>query len=507
MHAVRRRVRRWVYRQRSWLVSLCFHAALLALLALLVVPRLERETLVITFANDWEENLGLEDVDELVPTIDLGTLLPDDQMDALVDMSAIGPVLPEVPVFTNTPSRWEPTGATLDDLARLPSTDAGTSHSLGGSAAGGVAGRRGRRASAGQRGATKASEQAVELALKWLAAHQESDGSWNFDLQRGRCGGRCRHSGSAALASNGATALAVLPFLGAGNTHERGPYRQTVGLALEYLLNHQAPDGSFHEPQGTMYSHGLAALAICEATTMTRDESSSSSGKSYRRRPNRALPQKRIASAAQSAIDFIVYSQHSGGGWRYMPRQPGDTSVVGWQAMALQSGRMGRLYVPDATLKGIGQFLDSVGCDHYGATYGYMTPTVRPATTAVGLLSRMYLGWKRSHPGITNGVEHLSRLGPSRNDVYYNYYATQVMHHFQGPLWKKWNLVMREHLVHTQAKEGHECGSWYFDGDFGSNVGGRLYITAMSAMVLEVYYRHMPIYSSKAVGHDEDWTF
>jgi hypothetical protein len=280
-----------------------------------------------------------------------------------------------------------------------------------------------------------------------------------------------------------------------------------VALALEYLLNHQSSDGGFHEPQGTMYSHGLAALAICETITMTRDKSSSSSRQDHRRIRNRSLPQKRIASAAQSAIDYIVHSQHSGGGWRYMPRQPGDTSVVGWQAMALQSGRMGRLYVPDATLKGIGQFLDSVCCDDYGATYGYMDPTVRPATTAVGLLSRMYLGWKRRHPGITNGVEHLSQMGPSRNDVYYNYYATQVMHHYQGPLWKKWNVVMREHLVHTQSKVGHECGSWYFDGDFGSNVGGRLYITAMSAMVLEVYYRHMPIYSSKAVEHDVDWTF
>ena len=105
------------------------------------------------------------------------------------------------------------------------------------------------------------------------------------------------------------------------------------------------------------------------------------------------------------------------------------------------------------------------------------------------------------------GAEYLGRMGPSGNNVYYDYYATQVLHHYQGPLWEQWNAVMRDHLVHTQAEDGHERGSWYFNGDFGSDIGGRLYITAMSAMVLEVYYRHMPIYSPRAIEHDEDWTF
>ena len=120
--------------------------------------------------------------------------------------------------------------------------------------------------------------------------------------------------------------------------------------------------------------------------------------------------------------------------------------------------------------------------------------------TAAGLLSRQYAGWSRGHPAIVNGAEKLAEWGPSSNNVYYNYYATQVLHHFQGALWDQWNSVLRDYLVTEQAKEGHELGSWYFDGDFGSNIGGRLYVTAMSTMTLEVYYRHMPIYTADAVG-------
>jgi hypothetical protein len=55
---------------------------------------------------------------------------------------------------------------------------------------------------------------------------------------------------------------------------------------------------------------------------------------------------------------------------------------------------------------------------------------------------------------------------------------------------------MRDYLIETQSKSGHEAGSWYFDGtDLGSLAGGRLYCTAMATMILEVYYRHLPLYS------------
>jgi hypothetical protein len=185
---------------------------------------------------------------------------------------------------------------------------------------------------------------------------------------------------------------------------------------------------------------------------------------------------------------------------------PLQRQVVGWQLMALKSAQMAYLRVPPITLRKAGYFLDHVQSDR-GATYGYQDPDRRrPATTAIGLLSRMYLGWPHDHPPLIQGVNILAQLGPStnksvmQNNMYYNYYATQVMHHFGGSHWRMWNEVMREYLIKTQATEGHETGSWYFDGaDHGSPAGGRLYCTAMAAMTLEVYYRYMPLYRDQSV--------
>jgi hypothetical protein len=134
-----------------------------------------------------------------------------------------------------------------------------------------------------------------------------------------------------------------------------------------------------------------------------------------------------------------------------------------------------------------------------GAQYGYMTPVPKRSTTAIGLLCRMYTGWRRDHAPLAKGVAYLGQWGPSNEEIYYNYYATQVLCHFGGPHWEKWNLRMREHLIATQAGSGHEAGSWFFANDPGAEKGGRLYYTALAVMTLEVYYRYMPLYGSQSV--------
>ncbi len=64
------------------------------------------------------------------------------------------------------------------------------------------------------------------------------------------------------------------------------------------------------------------------------------------------------------------------------------------------------------------------------------------------------------HAALKRGVEFLSKKKPSPNNMYYNYYATQVLHHYGGDEWTKWNEVMREQLVKTQILKGHGTGSW-----------------------------------------------
>ncbi len=326
----------------------------------------------------------------------------------------------------------------------------------------------------------------MALALEWLAKHQLRDGGWSFNHNRcPQCNGQCRDPGRLdENARNGATAMALLPFLGAGQTHTEGKYQDVVKAGLYYLVAHMQIDpskgGSLHDPAGRMYSHGLASIVLCEAYAMTHD--------------------KGLYEPAQLAINFICYAQDPvGGGWRYNPHDRGDTSVVGWQIMALKSGHMGYLRIPPEVVQKAYRYLDTVQANS-GAAYGYTDPGTGPATTAIGLLCRMYLGWTHDEPALQRGVATLSKMGPTSN-AYYNYYATQVMRHWEGEEWEKWNNVMRDKLVNSQATQGHEAGSWKPAGHH-SERGGRLYETSMSTMILEVYYRHLPIYRKQSTEED-----
>jgi hypothetical protein len=172
--------------------------------------------------------------------------------------------------------------------------------------------------------------------------------------------------------------------------------------------------------------------------------------------------------------------------------------------MALKSGHMSYLRVNPATVKAAYLFLDSVQANG-GAAYGYTAPDERPATSAVGLLCRMYLGWNRENPALGRGIAWLVEMGPHESDMYYNYYATQAIFQYTGgagSLWEEWNSKMRDFLIRTQDRQGHEKGSWYLPGNGHNGTGGRLYVTAMATMILEIYYRHMPIYQEKAVAEE-----
>jgi len=313
------------------------------------------------------------------------------------------------------------------------------------------------------------------------------DGGWSFDHRGGKCNSRCRNHGSLEKARIAATSLAMLTFLGWGQTHKEGHHKAVMQDGLTFLLSKMKGQGNqtadFTEPGGTMYSQGLAALVLCEAYAMSHD--------------------KELRRPAQLALNYIVAAQDPvGGGWRYVAKQPGDTSVLGWQLMALKSGRLAKLDVPSATIQRACKFLDSVATEE-GSQYGYTTPVKgRGATTAIGLLARRYTGWKPDHPAMVAGVKFLSDQGPSKTNLYYDFFAGQVLHLHEGDPWDSWNRESRKRFLADDQglnAKGHEEGSWFIEGDDpGAKAGGRLYCTAMAVMSTHVYYRHISIYTGAA---------
>ena len=121
--------------------------------------------------------------------------------------------------------------------------------------------------------------------------------------------------------------------------------------------------------------------------------------------------------------------------------------------------------------------------------------------TSVGLLCRQYLGAKRDNPMLTGGMAYLMTHLPDEGipNIYYWYYATQVMHNMSGYEWDTWNRKMRELLVHTQVRNVDECanGSWAPEKDAWGKRGGRVMQTSLSALTLEIYYRYLPLFKAE----------
>ena len=397
------------------------------------------------------------------------------------------------PASTPTEKPAEDGGAAVKSPSEVNVSGALGGRSLGnggGSGSGGSGGEGGRGGLLAAQGGTAKTESAVSLGLSWLSRQQRPDGHW--ELHQGYPdAGQIR-------TSTGATALSLLAFLGAGHTHRDGPYKEKVGKGLKWLVNIQKKSGShsgdFYDidregDAASFYAHGQATIALCEAYAMTRD-------------PEFLQP-------IRDGLAYICEAQHpTTGGWKYRRRSEGDLSVFGWQIMALQSARMAGLEVPQEVLERASQFLDLVQ-EEQGARYRYEPDPLKsftPGMTAEGLLCRQYLGWPRNHPAMRSGVKYL--LEPEnmpdwnsrRRNVYHWYYASQVLHNLQGSDWETWNTVLRDELVKSQAKGGGKVGgSWHPTQPAGAidenaDKGGRLYVTCLCLLTLEIYYRHLPLY-------------
>ena len=329
---------------------------------------------------------------------------------------------------------------------------------------------------AASRGGSRASENAVENGIRWIINHQQEDGSWRLRHIDGNCNGECRNEGRQESAT-AATGLALMALLGAGYTQRDGRYKEEVRKGLDYLVNAMRVSthgGSLIHGTKGMYSHAIATIALSEAYIMTRDTS--------------------LTQAVGLARDYIETAQHKKGGWRYVPGMLGDMTVTGWQVMALKSCERAGFPTGELTWDRAGAFVDSLG--NSDGRFGYQSPDAQtPTTTAVGLLSKMYLGAALEDDQVELGAQYLIGEKPSKTDMYFNYYATLVLHHRSDEDWPKWNVELRDYLINTQDNgASHSSGSWYFADQHGS-VGGRLYTTAMAVMTLEVYYRYMPLYN------------
>ena len=341
-------------------------------------------------------------------------------------------------------------------------------------------------------GGSAASESAVGNALEWLAKQQQPDGSWRFN--------RVGQSGGAGTVENpmAGTGYVLLTFLGAGQTHLTGKYKKNVEAGLNFLMKWRRPVGNVIDFSGVsgkdkdtherFYSHGAATMALSEAYSMTKA--------------------RKLKPLVQGGVNALILAQDpNGGGWEYVPQAPGTTSVTGLQVTALFSAKKGGVKIPNKTLALASRFFDSVQSDENGARYGYTAskPSYKSSVTAIAILCRQYLGWKRDDPVHKRAIKLLDDKGPASASLYYLYYATQAMRNYGGPEWERWNEYNREDLCRRQETDGPAAGSWPTrNRAIEAKAGGRMFMTCLATLTLEVYYRYMPLYDELSGGESDD---
>ena len=358
-------------------------------------------------------------------------------------------------------------------------------------------------------GGSASAENAIKMGLLWLSRQQKTDGHW--ELHQGY-----PDAGFSVIRTDtGATSLALLAFLGHGNTHQNGEFSANVAKGLKWLRGVQDPQtGDLHDLRqeegrnGAFYAHAMGTIVLCEALALTKDPE--------------------LQSAAERAVKYLLASQHPDhGGWKYRPISKlmvGDLSVTGWALMALHTARMAGIEIPQEDFVRASAFLDSVqvkGLSRY--KYEPTTPDGKasPALTAEALLCRQWLGWPKTFPEMVQGVKYISAdeqlpawTGGRRN-VYAWYYTSQMLHNIGGPEWKRWNTAVRDIVVKNQVttasvKPGMDTrGSWHPMSPPGdpfehSEKGGRLYMTVLCILILETPYRHQPIYGADEVAINSD---
>jgi hypothetical protein len=348
---------------------------------------------------------------------------------------------------------------------------------------------------------------AVEHALRWLAAHQSPDGGWEAAGWSRWCDGKPAEGGAEGRGKSvydpGVTGLALLAFLGAGYTN-RGDhaFAKTVSKGLRYLKNVQDPEGCFgpRTAQHHVYNHAMAALAMVEAYGMTGSPI--------------------FKGSAQKALDFVALARNPHLAWRYGVK-PGDddTSITAWMVASLlaarsvsehavRSGRGAPLRIDDEAFAGTLTWLDHV-TDPSTGRVGYIArgagsarpqelvdrfPTDRvEAMTAAAVAVRLALGASPTDPSVAKGLglllEHPPRWNASDGsiDMTYWFHGSLAAHRAGDTAWHPWSAALRAAVLPNQRLDTDYCryrGSWDPIDPWGPD-GGRVYATAILALALE----------------------
>jgi hypothetical protein len=461
-----------------WIISILLHCIVIAALAYIVVEAAKKkEDVIITTQVMAEVEEPLDEKKEVA--------LVKEKADVIVDTDSVLPpqiTTEEVAEHNETENNNDKQTAegTQEGISDSPQVGSGLMGNIGGGGGGG--GSFGTRSGGGRKravmkgGGSKATESAVDWALKWLADHQEKDGHWDSGKYEG---------GGTPEVDTAATGSGLLAFLGAGHTDRAGKYKNTVKTAVTWLIAAQRPDGSWDKRN---YSNGICTMAMAEAAGMGCGGSE-------------------VKKSAELAVDYLLKQQNESGCFNYEISKRNDMSVTGWCIMGLKSALLSGIKekeIKEAFHK-CGNFFDTLKNttgDNTSTTKGNgwysdgeKGGTAGSACQAIAMLVRQYLGWERSAPWLVAAADGQVSVIPKAYtgaDVYRIYYSFLTLFQQGGKHWIAWNEPVSKMIVEAQRQDGDFKGSWDKTGNH-LQPGGRVMYTAFLCLSLEIYYRYKTV--------------
>jgi squalene cyclase len=305
-------------------------------------------------------------------------------------------------------------------------------------------------------------EAVINGALRFLAAQQQTNGSWTAVGRRG--------DHPVAI-----TGYVLLAFMAAGNLPEEGDYAHQVNAGMQFLLDSLQPDGTYRGVNAGqyMYNHGIATIALAELYGQTKSPA--------------------IRTKLERAVKLIISTQSdkgdNKGGWRYRPF-PGDAdiSVTVMQVVALRAAKNGGFDVPQQT---IDDAIDYVRRCKSGAGGGFSYQAGRGeagfARTAAAIYSLQVCG-QYNDPLVQAGSDYLFEKNRA-NGQWWTYgcnYATPAQYMIGGATWRRWYGLMKDTLLGSVKRDGDQC---HWEGDIGP-----IYCTAAHATILAMPWHYIPLY-------------
>jgi hypothetical protein len=293
-------------------------------------------------------------------------------------------------------------------------------------------------------------ERTADFGLAWLARHQAADGRWDADGFEVCCVKQVCGGAGDARADVATTGLALLAFLGSGETHAHGREKERVAAGLRFLVAAQESSGRFGEEGDlALLGHAMATHAVVEAYALTGATS--------------------LRESAERALRHLADERFPGRGW-------GDVTV--WALSAFRAAKIAGLDPDPRVLREAGAWLlEEERGDAADAA----------ALFLVGHIDHRSAEEEWFREKIERVVKRLPRRVEGEPDpLLYWHFGSLAVFHFATKSWKTWNEALKKALPAAQAKDGCRKGA------FGAAEGdplGRVGATAIGAMTFQVYYR------------------